>query len=92
VADFLPSKKIILVLTLLTVLGGGFWVYKSTVRHNLELVYDPRAAGSGAVAGSSDANLDSEQASLAISSNASCCIIEEPGESPFKFIVMPMRL
>ncbi len=37
-------------------------------------------------------NLDSELAMLTISSNASCCFIEEPNQPLFKFIVMPMRL
>jgi DNA polymerase-3 subunit beta len=37
-------------------------------------------------------NLNSEQAAVAISSNVSCCFIEEPEGSPFKFVVMPMRL
>lgn len=37
-------------------------------------------------------NLDSELAVLTIASNASCCFIEEPEQTLFKFIVMPMRL
>lgn len=37
-------------------------------------------------------NLDSEMAVLTIASNASSCFIEEPDQSLFKFIVMPMRM
>ena len=37
-------------------------------------------------------NLDSELAVLTIASNASSCFIEEPEQSLFKFIVMPMRM
>ena len=37
-------------------------------------------------------NIDGEQASLTIASNASSCFIEDPQEKSFKFIVMPMRL
>ncbi len=37
-------------------------------------------------------NLDSELAVLTIAGNASSCFIEEPEQSPFKFIVMPMRM
>ncbi|WP_031434323.1 DNA polymerase III subunit beta [Methylomarinum vadi] len=37
-------------------------------------------------------NLDSEMAVMTFASNASSCFIEEPDQSLFKFIVMPMRL
>jgi DNA polymerase-3 subunit beta len=37
-------------------------------------------------------NLDSELAVLTVASNASCCFIDEPGDSGYKFIVMSMRL
>jgi DNA polymerase-3 subunit beta len=37
-------------------------------------------------------NLDSELAVLTIASNSSCCFIDEPGDSGYKFIVMSMRL
>ena len=37
-------------------------------------------------------NLDSELAVLTIANNASSCFIDEPGDSGYKFIVMPMRL
>lgn len=37
-------------------------------------------------------NLDSELAVLTIASNASTCFIDEPNDSSYKFIVMPMRL
>ena len=37
-------------------------------------------------------NLDSELAVMTIASNASSCIIEEPEQPLFKFIVMPMRM
>ncbi len=37
-------------------------------------------------------NLDSEVAMLTIAANASSCFIEEPEQSLFKFIVMPMRM
>lgn len=37
-------------------------------------------------------NLDSETAVLTIASNVSSCFINEPDESSYKFIVMPMRL
>jgi DNA polymerase-3 subunit beta len=37
-------------------------------------------------------NLDSELAVLTVASNASCCFIDEPGVSGYKFIVMSMRL
>ncbi|MGD0961976.1 MAG: DNA polymerase III subunit beta, partial [Methylomonas sp.] len=37
-------------------------------------------------------NLDKEQAMLTIAGNASSCFIEEPEQSLFKYIVMPMRM
>jgi DNA polymerase III subunit beta len=37
-------------------------------------------------------NLDSDTAVLTIASNASSCFIDEPNQSGYKFIVMPMRL
>jgi DNA polymerase-3 subunit beta len=37
-------------------------------------------------------NLDSDVAMLTIAANASSCFIEEPEQSLFKFIVMPMRM
>ncbi|MDP3390940.1 MAG: DNA polymerase III subunit beta [Methylococcaceae bacterium] len=37
-------------------------------------------------------NLDSELAVLTIASNISSCIIDEPNDSIYKFVVMPMRL
>ncbi|MGR8931639.1 MAG: DNA polymerase III subunit beta [Gammaproteobacteria bacterium] len=37
-------------------------------------------------------NLDTELAVVTIASNASSCFIEEPDQSLFKFIVMPMRM
>ncbi len=37
-------------------------------------------------------NLDSELLVLSIAGNASSAFIEEPEQSPFKFIVMPMRM
>ncbi|WAK02196.1 DNA polymerase III subunit beta [Methylobacter sp. YRD-M1] len=37
-------------------------------------------------------NLDSELAVLTIASNASTCFIDEPNDTSYKFIVMPMRL
>ncbi|MCX7101997.1 MAG: DNA polymerase III subunit beta [Methylobacter sp.] len=37
-------------------------------------------------------NLDSELAVLTIASNASCCFLDEPIDSGYKFIVMSMRL
>ncbi len=37
-------------------------------------------------------NLDSELAVLTVASNASSCFIDEPNDSPYKFIVMPMKL
>jgi DNA polymerase-3 subunit beta len=37
-------------------------------------------------------NLDSELAVLTISCNASSCFIDEPNDSGYKFIVMPMKL
>jgi DNA polymerase-3 subunit beta len=37
-------------------------------------------------------NLDSELAVLTVANNASCCFIDEPGDSGYKFIVMSMRL
>ena len=37
-------------------------------------------------------NLDSDLAVLTIASNASSCFIDEPDESLYKFIVMPMRI
>ncbi len=37
-------------------------------------------------------NLDSDTAVLTIASNVSSCFIDEPQESEYKFIVMPMRL
>lgn len=36
--------------------------------------------------------LDSESALLTISSNISCCFVDEPGDCAYKYIVMPMRL
>lgn len=37
-------------------------------------------------------NLDSELAVMTIASNASTCFIDEPNDTSYKFIVMPMRL
>ncbi|GAB4275729.1 MAG: DNA polymerase III subunit beta [Methylomicrobium sp.] len=37
-------------------------------------------------------NLDSETAELSIARNSSCCIVEEPENRAYRFIVMPMRL
>ena len=37
-------------------------------------------------------NLDSELAVLTIASNASSCLINEPNNDAYKFVVMPMRL
>jgi DNA polymerase-3 subunit beta len=37
-------------------------------------------------------NLDSELTVLTIASNISSCIIDEPNDSVYKFVVMPMRL
>lgn len=37
-------------------------------------------------------NLDSETTALTVASNASSCLIHEPAQSNYKFIVMPMRL
>ena len=37
-------------------------------------------------------NLESDSAMLTISSNVSCCFVDEPKESLYKYIVMPMRL
>jgi DNA polymerase III subunit beta len=37
-------------------------------------------------------NLDSDQAVLTIASNASSCFVDDPNDSFYKFIVMPMKL
>jgi DNA polymerase III subunit beta len=37
-------------------------------------------------------NISSDIVALMITQNANTCFIEEPGESPYKFIVMPMKL
>jgi DNA polymerase III subunit beta len=37
-------------------------------------------------------NIDADTAVLTIASNASSCFIDEPSQSEYKFIVMPMRL
>lgn len=37
-------------------------------------------------------NLNSELAVLTISRNKSCCIVEEPEQQPYRFVVMPMLL
>ena len=37
-------------------------------------------------------NLDTELAMVNIAANASSCVIEEPELSPYKFVIMPMRM
>lgn len=59
-ADFLPSKKIILVFTLLTVFGGGFLAYKNGFWQKNKLVYDPSAAVRGDSIERNIADLDSD--------------------------------
>ena len=60
-ADFLPSRKFILIFTLLIVAGGGFWIYKNKPWHDSGLVYDPQAAVKAAqTSRTADANLDTD--------------------------------
>jgi DNA polymerase-3 subunit beta len=37
-------------------------------------------------------NLDAEQAMLTVAGNCSCCFVEEPEASNYRFVVMPMRM
>lgn len=38
------------------------------------------------------ANIDSDMISLAIASNSSCCLVDEPEESHYRFLIMSMKL
>lgn len=37
-------------------------------------------------------NIDSDAVNISVAANASACFLDDPGNSQFKFIVMPMRL
>ena len=57
----MPSKKLILIFTLLIAAGGGFWIYKNKPWHDSGLVYDPQAAVKAAqTSRTADANLDTD--------------------------------